>query len=168
MHHIDIYLGKWTNFDQKSKFPWHWTSKIGNFLLKGQEEDHETRKCTKIKALTIDQAVDRIRIDQPVRRGVVLNTLPMPHFFTCFLWFFKGYAISVGHKRFLTTLQHFEGFQFDFWDIRLRFGTASPSTRITADFSSVPARLGFLFNFVFSWLCSVPSLPASFPSFLFL
>ena len=54
MHHIEIILGKRSNFDQKSKFPWHWISKIGDFNLKGQEEDHETRKSQKIRALTID------------------------------------------------------------------------------------------------------------------
>ncbi|KAL6323288.1 hypothetical protein AAG906_029295 [Vitis piasezkii] len=89
-----------------------WYPKGDNFELIGFSDadfDHEKRKCTKIKALTIDQA---------------------------------GCAVLVAHKRFLTTLQHFEGFRFDFWDLGLRFGTTSPSARVIAGFSSVPARLG--------------------------
>ena len=70
MHHIEIILGKRPNFDQKSKFSWHWTLKIGDFNWKGQREDHETRKCNKIwKNWPLTTTVDRWPGEQPVRWG---------------------------------------------------------------------------------------------------
>ena len=75
-----------------------------------------------------NQSVDRVDYwlgGRPVRWGVALNTPLAPNFFTCFLWFFKDCVISTAQKRFLTTLQHFKEFRFDFWDLRFRFWDGS-------------------------------------------
>ena len=55
MHHIDIYLDKWSNFDQKSKFPWQSSIKNWGFQLKmagGESRDKKLHKIEKLTALT--------------------------------------------------------------------------------------------------------------------
>ena len=78
LHHIEIIIGKRSNFDQKSKFPRHWTSKIGDFNWKGQGEDHETRKCNKFFK-KIDRWPWPLTADQAVRRAGNLKH-PFPRF----------------------------------------------------------------------------------------
>ena len=83
MHHIEIILGKRSIFDQKSKFPWHWTSRIGDFNWKGHGEDHETRKCNKIwknwlLTMTVDRWPGGWPVEEPVDQFVGAGNLKSP------------------------------------------------------------------------------------------
>ena len=113
-------LRKMVKFWQKTiKIPLALDKKNWGFQLKrpgGGSQDEKMHK---------NQSVDCWPGGRPVRWGVALNTPLAPHFFTCFLWFFKGCIISTAQKRFLTTLQHFKGFRFDFWDLRFHFWDGS-------------------------------------------
>ena len=66
MHYIEIIIGKRSNFDQKSKFPWHWTLKFGDFNWKRQGGITRQENATKFgkndcwpRPLIVDQAIDR-------------------------------------------------------------------------------------------------------------
>ena len=89
MHHIKIILGKKSNFDQKSKFSWHWTSKIGDFNWKGQGEgDHEIRKC---KNWTVDCWPSGRPVEESVNWFVEAGNLNPPsrfifHLFSSIPW----------------------------------------------------------------------------------
>ena len=74
-------------FDQKSKFPWHWTSKIGDFNWKelGRITGQEYSK--KLENVTVDHWPSGRPVEEPVDRFVGVGNLKGPRasvFFSLF------------------------------------------------------------------------------------
>ena len=115
MHHIEIILGKRSNFDHKSKFLWHWTSKNWGFKLKKAERGSRDKKIPKIGALTVDQAVDRFVGAENLKKP------PRVIYFTVFLFSLKTLHLPTSKDYFGLILGPIEGFEVDF-GTHLRLG----------------------------------------------
>ena len=69
MLHIDIYLDKWLNFDQKIKIPLALGIKNWRFQLKMAKEGSRNEKIHKSQTVDrVDQAVNRTRIGRSICR----------------------------------------------------------------------------------------------------
>ena len=105
----------WNQFDKTTTREWV-NTKIGDFNWKGEGDNHETRKRTKIDALTTltsSLAVDRGTDRSTGSSGWELKEPPAPQFLTHFFWFFKPCAVPAALKGLFTPLQPSERYGLD-------------------------------------------------------
>ena len=105
----------WNQFDKASTREWV-TTKISYFNWKGEGEEHETRKRTKIVALTVltwHLPVDRFTYRSTGLSGWEFKEAPAPQFLTHFFWCCKPYAVPAPLNGFFTPLQPSETYGVD-------------------------------------------------------